>query len=219
MGAAPVETIHGHTAKICALSSPTSRSNADVRPADERRHADGIDWSRKDAKQIITCSLDQSFKVRRRSLALSHSLARSHPDSSLLQSWRLGDVRDPLRSVTTSSPIWRARWLPFGDGVLSLPQRSDHALSVWSYKTDEKDEQPKPVARFEGAREGVREYVWRTRGGEDLDHGASALHLSQSLMHELELTLFLCVQTTASSSSSPGRATGAFDFGPSRRAS
>ncbi|GAA5921064.1 hypothetical protein JCM3775_004075 [Rhodotorula graminis] len=124
MGAAPVETIQGHSAKIY-----------------------GIDWSRKDAKQIITCSLDQSFK-----------------------SWRLGDVRDPLRSVTTSSPIWRARWLPFGDGVLSLPQRSDHALSVWSYKTDEKEEQPTPVARFEGAREGVREYVWRTRGGEDLDH-------------------------------------------------
>ncbi|TNY21305.1 hypothetical protein DMC30DRAFT_416147 [Rhodotorula diobovata] len=124
MGAAPVETIHGHSAKIY-----------------------GIDWSRKDAKKIITCSLDQSFK-----------------------SWRLGEVQQPLRSVTTSSPIWRARWLPFGDGVLSLPQRSDHALSVWSYKTEDTNEQPKPVARFEGAREGVKEYVWRTRGGEDLEH-------------------------------------------------
>ncbi|BGP42803.1 hypothetical protein JCM10449v2_006815 [Rhodotorula kratochvilovae] len=124
MGATPVETIQGHSAKIY-----------------------GIDWSRKDPKKIITCSLDQSFK-----------------------SWRLGELQNPLRSVATSSPIWRARWLPFGDGVLSLPQRSDHALSVWKDKPEEKDEQPKPVARFEGAREGVKEYVWRMRGGEDLDH-------------------------------------------------
>ncbi|GAA6049970.1 hypothetical protein JCM3770_007074 [Rhodotorula araucariae] len=124
MGAAPVETIQGHSAKIY-----------------------GIDWSRKDPKKIITCSLDQSFK-----------------------SWRLGESQTPLRSVMTSSPIWRARWLPFGDGVLSLPQRSDHALSVWSYKAEDTDEQPKPVARFEGAREGVKEYVWRMRGGEDLDN-------------------------------------------------
>ncbi|GAA5995621.1 uncharacterized protein JCM10292_005285 [Rhodotorula paludigena] len=124
MGATPVETIKGHTAKIY-----------------------GIDWSRKDPKKMITCSLDMSFKT-----------------------WRLDDAAQPVRSVLTSSPIWRARWLPFGDGVLSLPQRSDHALSVWKVDPCEtSQEQPKPVARFEGAREGVKEFVWRTRGGEDLD--------------------------------------------------
>ncbi|GAA5838036.1 hypothetical protein JCM11251_006830 [Rhodosporidiobolus azoricus] len=127
MGATPVETIKGHTAKIY-----------------------GIDWSRKDPKRLVTCSLDMSFK-----------------------SWSLDDISSPLRHVNTSAPIWRARWLPFGDGILTLPQRSDHGLSIWgTARTDEHErhgEQPKPVARFEGAREGVKEYVWRTRGGEDLE--------------------------------------------------
>ncbi|GAA5886525.1 hypothetical protein JCM6882_001674 [Rhodosporidiobolus microsporus] len=127
MGAKPVETIQGHTAKIY-----------------------GIDWSRKDAKRLVTCSLDMSFK-----------------------SWSLDDLANPLRQVNTSAPIWRARWLPFGDGILTLPQRSDHGLSIWgTTRSDEQEqqgEQPKPVARFEGAREGVKEYVWRTRGGEDLE--------------------------------------------------
>ncbi|BGP10732.1 hypothetical protein JCM10049v2_006624 [Rhodotorula toruloides] len=127
MGAEPVTTIKGHTAKIY-----------------------GIDWCRKDSKQIITCSLDKSFK-----------------------SWRISDTETPVRTVETTSPIWRARWLPFGDGMLTLPQRSDHALSVWSVKNideaNEAGEKPKPVVRFEGAREGVKEFVWRTRGGEDLE--------------------------------------------------
>ncbi|GEM10921.1 WD repeat protein [Rhodotorula toruloides] len=111
MGAEPVTTIKGHTAKIY-----------------------GIDWCRKDSKQIITCSLDKSFK-----------------------SWRISDTDTLVRAVETTSPIWRARWLPFGDGMLTLPQRSDHALSVWSVKNideaNEKGEKPKPVVRFEDDRQ------------------------------------------------------------------
>ncbi|GAA5984809.1 hypothetical protein JCM10908_003515 [Rhodotorula pacifica] len=125
MGATPVETVAGHSARIY-----------------------GIDWCRKDPKQLVTCSLDSSFK-----------------------SWRIDSLSEPLRSISTSSPIWRARWLPFGDGILTLPQRSDHALSIWSVKSIDdairQGDQPQSCARFEGAREGVKEFVWRTRGGED----------------------------------------------------
>ncbi|GAA6036347.1 hypothetical protein JCM8097_001678 [Rhodosporidiobolus ruineniae] len=127
MGAAPVDTIKGHTAKIY-----------------------GIDWNRKDPKRLITCSLDMTFK-----------------------SWNLDSTARPVRDTLTTAPIWRARWLPFGDGVLTLPQRSDHALSIWgtgrSDELEAKGERPRPVVRFEGAREGVKEFVWRMRGGEDLD--------------------------------------------------
>ncbi|GAA5873777.1 hypothetical protein JCM1840_002070 [Sporobolomyces johnsonii] len=124
MGAAPVTTIMGHSAKIY-----------------------GIDWSRKDARQLVTCSLDKTFKF-----------------------WSLNDPSTPAYSVSTASPVWRARWLPFGDGVLTLPQRSEHALSIWGEEKLKKEGQAaSPVARFEGAREGVKEFVWRTRGGEDMD--------------------------------------------------
>lgn len=119
------------------------------------------------------------------------------------QSWDLDDVSDPVRTVVTSAPIWRARWLPFGDGVLTLPQRSDHGLSIWgTQKSDELEaqgEKAKPVARFEGAREGVKEYVWRTRGGEDLESGA--LLNFRSFRNLRSLFLIYLPQTTVSSSS------------------
>ncbi|SGY76496.1 BQ5605_C005g03494 [Microbotryum silenes-dioicae] len=122
-GAAPVTEIRGHDAKIY-----------------------GIDWSRKDPKNLITCSLDKSFK-----------------------SWNLDSPSQSLLAVQTSSPVWRARFLPFGDGVLTLPQRTDHGLSIWGLDRVVQGRTAEPVARFEGAREGVKEFVWRTRGGADLD--------------------------------------------------
>lgn len=39
----------------------------------------------------------------------------------------------------------------------------------------ERGDTAEPVARFEGAREGVKEFVWRTRGGKDLDYGMRLL--------------------------------------------
>lgn len=81
--------------------------------------------------------------------------------------------------MTTPSPVWRARWLPFGDGVLTLPQRSDHALSIWGEEQLRRDgPSAEPVARFEGAREGVKEFVWRARGATDLDSGKPILDSS-----------------------------------------
>ncbi|GAA5942949.1 Mtc5p [Sporobolomyces koalae] len=124
MGAAPVKTIHGHSARIY-----------------------GIDWSRKRSDQLVTCSLDKTFKF-----------------------WSLDDTKKPTMSMSTASPVWRARWLPFGDGVLTLPQRSDHALSIWGEaQLRAEGAATEPVARFEGTREGVKEFVWRARGGSDLD--------------------------------------------------
>ena len=59
MGAAPVTEIHGHSAKICKfLGEPLSRTATYRAPM-----PDGIDWSRKDSKKLVTCSLDKSFKV------------------------------------------------------------------------------------------------------------------------------------------------------------
>ncbi|GAA5948228.1 hypothetical protein JCM3765_001326 [Sporobolomyces pararoseus] len=124
MGAAPVKTIQGHSARIY-----------------------GIDWSRKKSDELVTCSLDKTFKF-----------------------WSLNDTTAPSLSMSTASPVWRARWLPFGSGVLTLPQRSDHALSIWGEEQLRRDgNAAEPVARFEGAREGVKEFVWRARGGNDLE--------------------------------------------------
>lgn len=102
----------------------------------------GIDWSHRRRNELVTCSLDKTIKV-----------------------WNVQNFGDkegyyePTLTINTAYPIWRARDLPFGHGILSLPQRGETALEMWS------PENPKqPVERFEGHADVVKEFVWR-RGG------------------------------------------------------
>lgn len=88
MGAAPVTEIHGHDAKIC-MSFLLSRTPS----ADPRTIADGIDWSRRDSKKLVTCSLDKSFKVDLD--ALSTEASQLTP---LLRSPGTSTTRRPLSS-------------------------------------------------------------------------------------------------------------------------
>lgn len=68
-------------------------------------------------------------------------------------------ITTPRVTIQTAFPVWRARDLPFGKGVLSMPQRGDAALEMWSA-----DNLSEPVERFEGHTDVVKEFVWR-RGG------------------------------------------------------
>ena len=67
----------------------------------------------------------------------------------------------PTHTVSTSYPVWRARNLPFGHGVVALPQRGTNTLDMFGTKSST------PVETFEGHENVVKEFVWRSRGGED----------------------------------------------------
>lgn len=67
----------------------------------------------------------------------------------------------PSRTISTSYPVWRARNLPFGEGVLALPQRGHKDLEMYGNTSEH------PVERFEGHDDVVKEFVWRNRGGHD----------------------------------------------------
>ncbi|KAJ3871035.1 hypothetical protein F5051DRAFT_229217 [Lentinula edodes] len=68
----------------------------------------GIDWSQTKPTEIVTCLLDKTIKVW---------------DSKTMT----------LRTrMKTGYPVWRARGLPFGRGVLSLAQRGETALEMFS---------------------------------------------------------------------------------------
>ena len=88
----------------------------------------GIDWNRTRSTGILTCSLDKTIKVWN---------ALELPED--------GSERVPLASIQTAYPVWRARNLPFGQGVLSLPQRGETALEMFV-----PGRHNEPIERFEG---------------------------------------------------------------------
>ncbi|WVW78757.1 hypothetical protein I302_100718 [Kwoniella bestiolae CBS 10118] len=133
-GSVPLTTINAHGSKIY-----------------------GIDWDRRDREKLVTCSLDKTIKF------WTVPELRSST-SSIIDSDPFATVNPPDKPtsvVTTSYPVWRARNLPFGRGVLSLPQRGEQALELFAPDDDT------PVERFEGHENVVKDFVWRVRGGDD----------------------------------------------------
>lgn len=100
-----------------------------------KQKINGIDWSRKHRNHIVTCSLDKMVKF-----------------------WDIDEPTEPQNEITTKSPVWRARHTPFGHGILTMPQRTETALSLWN-----RDHSSEPVYKFEGHTDTVKEFVWRVR--------------------------------------------------------
>jgi WD40 repeat protein len=121
----------------------------------------GIDWSRKERGSIISCSLDRKIKL--------WNTNWGSDDTSKLT---------PQNEIDTSYPVWRARNLPFGDGVLALPQRGTFALEMFAFDMSSDGSSITRGARlatsFEGHRDVVKEYVWRVAGGLDPSFGELA---------------------------------------------
>ena len=113
----------------------------------------GIDWNRSEQNRIVTCSLDKSIKF-----------------------WDCNNLEDvPERIINTPFPAWRARHTPFGFGLLAMPQRGNSDLHLYDRRPTNghyvSDTVP-PVARFEGHKGQVKEFLWRPRGTivEGIDH-------------------------------------------------
>ncbi|RHZ79404.1 hypothetical protein Glove_146g41 [Diversispora epigaea] len=99
----------------------------------------GIDWSRRNEKNIITCSLDKKVKF-----------------------WNIEEPDKCQGEILTNSPVWRARHTPVGFGILTMPQRSETALHLWNLENTQS-----PVESFTEHRDVVKEFVWRIKGGGD----------------------------------------------------
>ncbi|EPQ26720.1 uncharacterized protein PFL1_05699 [Pseudozyma flocculosa PF-1] len=115
-----------------------------------------IDWSRDTSlglDRLITCSLDRTVKFWDLS---SESAQRAIGAREL--------ITEAESVIETNTPVWRARHLPFGNGVMTLPQRGDCSLSMWA-----KDHPEAPMATFEGHTDIVKEYLFRTKGGQNRD--------------------------------------------------
>ncbi|KAG6828743.1 hypothetical protein H0H92_006881 [Tricholoma furcatifolium] len=147
-GSLPLKQIKAHSAKIY-----------------------GIDWAHDRRDELITCSLDKTIKIWDTSTATGTpkatfaSSAYAHASSSGRVRGGAGAAGDrdpePRTTIHTAYPVWRARSLPFGRGLLSLAQRGTSGLEMYGEGRPDA-----PVERFEGHTDVVKEFVWR-RGGED----------------------------------------------------
>jgi WD40 repeat protein len=93
----------------------------------------GIDWSRLKEHELLTCSEDKLVKF-----------------------WDIHQSRTPNHTIETKTPCYRARFTPFGNGVVTMPQRKDNNLYLWN-----RDIQNTPVYIFEGHKNLPTEFVWR----------------------------------------------------------
>lgn len=105
----------------------------------------GVDFDRRSETRLITCSLDKTVKY-----------------------WDYSNAEDvPTRVINTGFPVWKARHTPFGDGCLIMPQRGGrNALYLVNNTSSTKNEEMQPVASFIGHTEPLKEFLWRSRGGE-----------------------------------------------------
>lgn len=101
----------------------------------------GIDWSHDVRNEIVTCSLDKTIKVWDMNVA-------SVADTAVIQ--------EPRTVIQTTYPVWRARNLPFGRGVLGLAQRGTTSLEMYAQSSPQE-----PIEVFEGHTDVVKEFVWR----------------------------------------------------------
>ncbi|KZV59883.1 hypothetical protein PENSPDRAFT_760279 [Peniophora sp. CONT] len=137
-GSIPVTKIYAHSAKIY-----------------------GIDWAHNSSSTLITCSLDKTIKIWDTNEASDvPAPSRAHHPSEAPALAPRAVLHEPRNTIHTRYPVWRARDLPFGNGVLSLPQRGELALEMFHGANEE------PVEVFDGHQDVVKEFVWR-RGGRD----------------------------------------------------
>lgn len=121
-------------------SLPTARIPA------HRSKIYGLDWSHSARNELVTCSLDRTIKFW---------------DINCLSDTPGVQSSDAKATIYTSYPVWRARNLPFGEGVMSLPQRGETALELYA-----RDDYCEPIEVFEGHTDVVKEFVWR-KGEQD----------------------------------------------------
>eukprot|EP00743_Colponemidia_sp_Colp-15_P008390 GILK01009116.1.p1 GENE.GILK01009116.1~~GILK01009116.1.p1 ORF type:complete len:1037 (+),score=156.36 GILK01009116.1:75-3185(+) len=100
-----------------------------------------LDWSFTDSQELVTCAQDKQIKF-----------------------WNITSPRNCKGTMQSANPIWRARYVPFGAGIVTVAQRSDHCLRLWACV-----DTPSvlvPVHVFSGHEDTVKSFDFRIRGSD-----------------------------------------------------
>lgn len=106
----------------------------------------GVDWSPNQENQLATSSQDCTVKF-----------------------FDITNPRRPESVLTAPSPVWRARYTPFGDGLLMVVvppmRRGENSLLLWNLSNPNS-----PVHTFVGHTDVVLEFAWRKRKDDSCDY-------------------------------------------------
>lgn len=133
--------------------------NGDIRLWDQRKgtapvqyitahlaNIHGLDWSPNHENQLATSSQDCTVKF-----------------------FDITNPRRPESVLTAPSPVWRARYTPFGDGLLMVVvppmRRGENSLLLWNLSNHST-----PVHTFVGHTDVVLEFEWRRRKDDSSDY-------------------------------------------------
>ncbi|KAJ3726694.1 hypothetical protein C8R42DRAFT_694325 [Lentinula raphanica] len=139
-----------------------------------------VKWNRQNPHILASSHADKVLIWDRRKGSLSVSKIPAHTSRIYGIDWSHSDpteivtcsldktIKSPKTSIRTSYPVWRARSLPFGRGILSLAQRGETALEMFSLQNQGSalSVPDLPVDSFHGHTDVVKEFVWR-RGSND----------------------------------------------------
>ncbi|CAL1528069.1 unnamed protein product [Lymnaea stagnalis] len=117
----------------------------------------GLDWSNTDQNKLVTASQDCNIRV-----------------------WDYNNPRKSEAMINSGNPVWRARYTPFGEGVVSVvvPQlrRGENSLYLWHIRN-----QASPVHTFVGHKDVILEFQWRKQPEGARDHQLVTWSKDQSL--------------------------------------
>jgi len=99
----------------------------------------GLDWSPEKENCFVTASNDNTVKF-----------------------WNISSSKQAKASLSTGAPVWRARYTPFGSGLLTVVvpslRREENNLLLWN-----NHDLSNPVHTFSGHQDVILEFQWRSR--------------------------------------------------------
>ncbi|XP_069112320.1 GATOR2 complex protein WDR59-like isoform X6 [Argopecten irradians] len=105
----------------------------------------GLDWSPHNENCLATASQDGSVKF-----------------------WDVTNFKQAKGSMSAGCPVWRARYTPFGHGLVTVavPQirRGDNSLYLWTV-----EDNVQLVHQFMGHQDAILEFQWRKQTDDDRD--------------------------------------------------
>lgn len=118
----------------------------------------GLDWNPHSDTQLATSSQDNTVKF-----------------------FDINNPKRPEHVITTNAPVWRARYTPFGNGLITVvvPQlrRGENSLLLWNTAN-----KAAPVHTFVGHRDVVLEFEWRKQRPGDVNFQLVTWSKDQTLL-------------------------------------